>query len=483
MQPTYSTQNVTLHIASLLAQGPTQQNCRVSRIVSSVRRPAAAKAKKRPTSLPTHGRIELDSHANTIVLGANCTILSHTGQSCEVMPYSDTYDAITDVPVVTGATLWTSPHEGEEFILVFNEALWMGDTLQHTLVNPNQLRAYGTTVQDNPFAPAPLQFEPSTGPTIPLASMGTIIYCNTRAPNDRELSTLPHIHLSSSATWDPHNVVFPTHRVEEEGHQTQILSTSSISTSANDLTSTIHDPANFHSRLISSIQVHSPTKSSEELPSAPTFQSKGRHSSVSPQDLSERWFIGLKKAKDTIKNTTQRILRSALLPLARRYRADRMYERPRIRSTIYTDTMDGQHKSLDGNKYAQVFATDFHFSAVYPMESKGMAGDALKQFIADFGVPDQIICDGSKEQTKRGTTFMEQVRKHHIDLHTTEPGRYNQSKVEGVIRELRKSWFRTMHRKRVPKRLWDYGLMWVSEVRVRTSSDAMDLKGRPHLRG
>ena len=110
-----------------------------------------------------------------------------------------------------------------------------------------------------------------------------------------------------------------------------------------------------------------------------------------------------------------------------------------------------------------------------------MAGDALKQFIADFGVPDQIICDGSKEQTKRGTTFMEQVRKHHIDLHRTEPGQYNQSKVEGVIRELRKSWFRTMHRKRVPKRLWDYGLMWVSKVRVRTSSDATDLKGRTPL--
>ena len=146
--------------------------------------------------------------------------------------------------------------------------------------------------------------------------MGTIIYCNTHAPNDRELSTLPHIHLSSSATWDPHNMVFLTHRMEEEEHQTQILSTSSISLSANDLTSTIHDPANFHSRLISSIQVHAPSKSPEELPSAPTFQSEGRHSSVSPQDLSERWFIGLKKAKDTIKNTTQRVLRSALLPLA-----------------------------------------------------------------------------------------------------------------------------------------------------------------------
>ena len=84
--------------------------------------------------------------------------------------------------------------------------------------------------------------------------MGTIIYCNNRARNDHELSTLPHIHLSSSPTWDPHNVVFPSHCVEEEEHKLQILQTSSISSlssCANDLTSTLHDPMTFHSRLIS----------------------------------------------------------------------------------------------------------------------------------------------------------------------------------------------------------------------------------------
>ena len=385
MQPTYSFSSVTRHVVSLFAQEPSQRSCRLSRILSSVHHPAASNAKRKPTSLPTEGHMELDSHADTIVLGANCVILSHTGQRCEVMPYSDTYNAITDVPVVTGATLWTSPHDRDEFILIFNKALWMGNTLQHTLVNPNQLRAYGTTVQHNPFASSPLKFEPPTGPTIPLTTMGTIIYCNTHAPSDHELSTLPHISLSSSATWDPHNVVFLTHRVEEEEHQLQIQSISSLSSSASNLTSTIHDPVTFYSRLLSSVQVHAPSKSPDELPSVPTFQSKSRHSSVSPQDLSEQWFIGLKKAKDAIKNTTQQILCSALLPLARRYRADQMYERPQIRGVVYTDMMDGQHKSLNGNKYAQVFTTDFHFSAVYPMESKGHARDALKQFIADFG--------------------------------------------------------------------------------------------------
>ena len=147
----------------------------------------------------------------------------------------------------------------------------MGDTIQHTLVNPNQLRAYGTIVQDNPFSPSPLSFAPTNGPVIALTTMGTIVYCTTRAPSDQELSSLPHITLSSPATWDPHNVIFPSNRVEGGEHSTYI---SSISSSAHDLTSTIHDRATFHSRLISSIQVHAPSKSPEELPTAPTFQAK-----------------------------------------------------------------------------------------------------------------------------------------------------------------------------------------------------------------
>ena len=81
----------------------------------------------------------------------------------------------------------------------------------------------------------------------------------------------------------------------------------------------------------------------------------------------------------------------------------------------------------------QVFATEDFFAAAYPMEAKSMTGDALKKFITDFGVPDMIVMDGAAEQMGRKTTFMQQVRKHHIDFHLTEPERYNQSRVEGDI--------------------------------------------------
>ena len=112
-------------------------------------------------------------------------------------------------------------------------------------------------------------------------------------------------------------------------------------------------------------------------------------------DISERWSIRLSQANSSLNATTQRLVRSALLPLSRQYRADRMYERLRIHGTIYTDTMGGQHKSLDGNRYAQVFANDSFFVVSYPMDKKSSAGQALKQFIAEFGVPDWIICDSS----------------------------------------------------------------------------------------
>ena len=169
----------------------------------------------------------------------------------------------------------------------------------------------------------------------------------------------------------------------------------------------------------------------QDVPSARTFKSKERHSTVTPSDLSERWYIGLGQARQTLKVTTQRFMCSAILPLAWWYQVDRMFIRPRIRGTIYMDTMNGRYKSLDGNKHAQIFANESFFATAYPMEHKSSAGQALKQFISDFSIPDKLVCDGAAKQVGKRTEFQSTVRKHAIDLHVTESHRHNQSKVEG----------------------------------------------------
>ena len=356
----------------------------VSRVVSSTRRPHSNSKQLqrfRSQELPTSGRIELDSHADTIVLGSNCVVLHHTGKVCEVSPYSDDYEAIKNVPVVCGATLWTDTVDNQEYILVFNESLWMGDSLTHSLINPNQLHVFGTDIQDNPFSNERLSIQQAFHDiSIPLQTLGTIIYANTRAPTDQQLGQHPHIVLSSDADWDPHHVRSPSHAVEEESRSTintiQMRQEYCVEPS---LVYTIDDPARFAERLISSVQIHDPNMDKADVPSAQTFHTKERKTTVTAADLSERWFIGLAQAEKTIRATTQKLLRSEILPLVRRYRVNRIH----------------------GNWYAQGFATEDFFAAVYPMEAKSMAGDALKEFITEFGVPDKIVMDGAAEQTGR----------------------------------------------------------------------------------
>jgi hypothetical protein len=54
-------------------------------------------------------------------------------------------------------------------------------------------------------------------------------------------------------------------------------------------------------------------------------------------------------------------------------------------------------KSIEGNTCAQIFANDKHFVKVYPMESKAMAGDVLRQMGRDYGIMENLTIDGSKE--------------------------------------------------------------------------------------
>ena len=109
------------------------------------------------------------------------------------------------------------------------------------------------------------------------------------------------------------------------------------------------------SRQVSRLEV-------QYVPSARTFVSTERHTDVSEEDLSERWNIGVGQARETLKRTTQKFVRSAGMPLARRYRADRIFHKQRLGGEWYTDTIDGRVTSIDSNRYAQVFANKTMFA-------------------------------------------------------------------------------------------------------------------------
>ena len=93
----------------------------------------------------------MDSHADTSCAEANWSLLEYTGQVCEVSPFLSTYAPVKEVPIARCCTIWTSQITGHEYLLVADEMLWFGTTLQHSLLNPNQIRAYSHELNDNPW--------------------------------------------------------------------------------------------------------------------------------------------------------------------------------------------------------------------------------------------------------------------------------------------------------------------------------------------
>ena len=49
------------------------------------------------------------------------------------------------------------------------------------------------------------------------------------------------------------------------------------------------------------------------------------------------------------------------------------------------------------------------------MKSNGYCGQALHEFISDYGVMLNLTFDGSKKHTKPGTKFMKTIRKYDVD--------------------------------------------------------------------
>ncbi|MFN9982381.1 MAG: hypothetical protein ACK53Y_20810, partial [bacterium] len=71
-------------------------------------------------------KAKLDSHADTTVAGSTCRVLELTEKSCDVYPFSNSYDPISQVPIAKVATAYDDPVTGETLILVFGQALYLG---------------------------------------------------------------------------------------------------------------------------------------------------------------------------------------------------------------------------------------------------------------------------------------------------------------------------------------------------------------------
>jgi hypothetical protein len=188
-------------------------NRNISTIVSSPRRIAkTTRHQSNDQNNVIYGKLEMDNHADTHALGNNCTVLSWTGRTCNVSPFSNYYHPITNVEIVTAATAYDDPMTGETTVLIFHEALWLGDHMTDSLINPNQCRAFGISICDDPFDPhRSLGISDSAADIIiPFKMYGTTAAVVTRSISLSELAHTRHLVMCNSTPWDPNHVMLPS---------------------------------------------------------------------------------------------------------------------------------------------------------------------------------------------------------------------------------------------------------------------------------
>src|SRR5210317_309608 len=406
------------------------------------------------------GYNEMDSNADTCCLGRNFIILGYTQRVAEVYPF-DANMPPTRVPIVSGATAYDVPGSNETIILVVNEGLYFGTKLDHSLFNPNQIRSYKIPVWDNPFD----EMRPDMGIDlgsyfVPFQSKGTKIRFKSRSPTERELAECCHVNITSKIPWTPESVQL-SEVISNEGDKDKMEDPRSNSFDLRQVDPLL-DPSQW--RQVSQIQAYD--HRSLDVPVRRTFESSKRHPRASAEELSERWGISVERARATLKATLQRSTRSAILPLARRYRADRMYDRPRLSGKFSTDTAYFKCKSIRGKTASQVYFHKCGFYKTYHIErvNDAQIGPTLPRFISDFGIPEKLTMDGAAVQTGRKTTFMDTIRRATIDYHVSGPYRPEENPAEGGIRELKQRFYRLMIKHGIPKRLWCFVLDYVVDV-------------------
>jgi hypothetical protein len=379
---------------------------------------------------------ECDTNADTCCLGKNFIVLSPTSRTADVYAYDTSIKPIENVPIISGATAYDDPITGNTYILVFNESLYYGQKLDHTLNNPNQLRAYGLPLWDNPYDHMhAMSIEVNGTLRIPLRARGTKIGFCTRVPTRDEPVTCEHIQMTIAHPWNPSEVQLS--QVTAQGgsppswkRRIESLETCPCSmlgeqseyvdpTSDEALLSVEPSLVLFGERLRKRYrmsQVQSTEYDQHDTPARRTFVSDERHVKVSAELMAERFGIGPIRAQRTLRVTTQRGVRSAILPIARRCRADRVFAVKRLKGKFATDTAYGKLRSLRSNIGCQLYSHKCGFKVAYPIQKVDgdHVGDTLTQFISDFGVPEHLTFDGASVQTGPKTRFMSAIRKYEI---------------------------------------------------------------------
>ena len=123
------------------------------------------------------------------------------------------------------------------------------------------------------------------------------------------------------------------------------------------------------------------------------------HNNITPDIISSKWDMVLKRAQETINGTTQQNVWSTVLPLTINYITDLLSHRFKYLDTrFYTDTLSLKGKLASWNSFTLLF-TYVEFVFIHPIKSTSEAGDSLITVTLDIGIMPEPLSENYGEQT------------------------------------------------------------------------------------
>ena len=104
------------------------------------------------------------------------------------------------IPVVTAVTAYDDPQWVTMVMLVFNQSLWFGISMEQSLITNNQVRSHGVQLSDDPYdQKSPLGIvNHDSDWYITFTVQQSFIGLETRAPTIEEYNNFPNIIYMTS---------------------------------------------------------------------------------------------------------------------------------------------------------------------------------------------------------------------------------------------------------------------------------------------
>ena len=434
-------------------------------------------------------RTELDSHADSPVVGDNARILKHMNKFVQVSGFSDQLGNLTRVPVVQAAVMFDCQYTGKEYVMHINNALYVKG-MQVNLIPPFMMRLAGIEVNECPkfMAKEPKEthhsiYFPDDDLRIALQIERTVSYIPTRCPQVDDVSGEYKSYDLTPDTdeWDPANPTYSNQehamldykgeiKIQKRKESRQLFSVrgepcedpvSEVSAVLTSISNTL-DHGNFADSVMKIYSV----------------SSTDRRYKASVEDVMRAMNCSRDVARRTLRCTTQRCVRSLENPsMSRRYNTnDRMLRYRRITCDMFMDTFFSKIASVRGFKCAQMFVTDFNYIHVSPMKGRREIPNAVKNMFKTRGVPNSLIMDGAREQVYGETRRLCQQASCVIKELEKETQWANRAELH--IGLAKKAMYRSMKRAHSPMKLWCYCLERYEKINNKLAKDTFQLHGQ-----